>query len=122
MDMQPQYPFGIAVHKTTKGGNDLGLALINPVIGRLLCGTLLAGFALLGNVANARNCTPDEKTEADKKLWLNKRDATAAIDRHLPWAPPSLPPPMATLRSWPSATTCSATTWSCGCLYGRRTA
>lgn len=66
MDMHPQYPFGIAVHKNTKGGDGLGLAFINPAIGRLLCCTLLAGFALLGNVANARNCTPDEKTEADK--------------------------------------------------------
>lgn len=88
MDMHPQYPFGIAVHKNTKGGDGLGLAFINPAIGRLLCCTLLAGFALLGNVANARNCTPDEKAEADKKLWLNKRDATAAIDRHLPWGLP----------------------------------
>lgn len=44
--------------------------------------------ALLACPAAARTCTPDEKAEADKKLWLNKRDATAAINRHLPWGLP----------------------------------
>ncbi|MBI4990309.1 MAG: DNA/RNA non-specific endonuclease [Rhodocyclales bacterium] len=64
------------------------LAFINPAIGRFLRGTFLACLALLGSVAYARTCTPDEKAEADKKLWLNKRDTTASIERHLPWGHP----------------------------------
>lgn len=66
----------------------MGFAFFNRNISRCLFGALLASLVLAAYPAAARNCTPDEKAEADKKLWLNKRDTTAAIDRHLPWGLP----------------------------------
>lgn len=63
-------------------------ALIDAGLRRALCGALLACMALVACPAVARTCTADEKAEADKKLWLNKRDTTAAINRHLPWGLP----------------------------------
>ena len=59
-------------------------------ISRCLLGALFAALVLTAcpAVAASRNCTAEEKAEADKKLWLNKRDTTAAIKRHLPWGMP----------------------------------
>jgi len=55
---------------------------------RAFCSALLVCLAFVAYPAAARTCTADEKAEADKKLWLNKRDTTAAINRHLPWGLP----------------------------------
>lgn len=68
----------------------MGFAFFNRNISRCLWGVLFAALALIAYpaVAANRNCTAEEKVEADKKLWLNKRDTTAAIDRHLPWGLP----------------------------------
>lgn len=57
---------------------------------RSLLGALFASLVLIAYpaVAANRNCTTEEKAAADKRLWLNKRDTTAAINRHLPWGIP----------------------------------
>ena len=39
--------------------------------------------------AKTRNCTKEEKTTADKQLWLNKADKKKALERHLPWGTPA---------------------------------
>ncbi|MCW5596606.1 MAG: DNA/RNA non-specific endonuclease [Rhodocyclaceae bacterium] len=49
---------------------------------------LIACLVLAASPAVSRTCTADEKAEADKKLWLNKRDTKAVINRHLPWGLP----------------------------------
>lgn len=64
------------------------LASIRISIRQSLFATLIACLVLAAWPAVARTCTADEKAEADKKLWLNKRDTTAAINRHLPWGLP----------------------------------
>ncbi len=66
----------------------MGQVRIYTRFGRVFCGALLVYLVLGSNPVLARTCTPDEKAEADKKLWLNKRDTTAAINRHLPWGLP----------------------------------
>lgn len=38
--------------------------------------------------AASRNCTEDEKVSADKALWLNSTDKSAALKRHLPFGKP----------------------------------
>lgn len=50
----------------------------------------LASFlcGLSGPARAAGNCTPEQKAEADKQLWLNKRDAKQALNFHLPWGVP----------------------------------
>lgn len=55
---------------------------------RALYSSLIACLVLTAWPAVARTCTAEEKAEADKKLWLNKRDTAAAINRHLPWGLP----------------------------------
>lgn len=63
-------------------------ASIRISISQYLFGALIACLVLATYPAVARTCTADEKAEAYKKLWLNKRDTTAAINRHLPWGLP----------------------------------
>lgn len=53
----------------------------------IIVAILLVVAAFSGNV-HARNCTPDEKEQADRLLWLNKRDTAKAIEFHLPWGVP----------------------------------
>lgn len=84
--MLEQYSFGIAVHK--RKGEGVRRTFCKASIRRSLFGALLASLVLVVFPADARNCTADEKAEADKKLWLNKRDTAAAIKRHLPWGMP----------------------------------
>jgi endonuclease G len=38
--------------------------------------------------ALADTCTAEQKAEADKRLWLNKRDKQLALERHLPGGAP----------------------------------
>jgi endonuclease G len=38
--------------------------------------------------AESRNCTPAEKAEGDRQLWLNDRDKALSISTHLPWGEP----------------------------------
>lgn len=64
------------------------LASIRNSIRQSVFVALIACLVPAAGSSVARTCTSDEKAEADKKLWLNKRDATAAINRHLPWGLP----------------------------------
>ncbi len=43
-------------------------------------------FSALG--AESKNCTPEQKTKADKLLWLNAKDKQKSIERHLPSGAP----------------------------------
>ena len=80
----------------------MGFAFFNRNISRCLFAALLASLVLDAYPAGTRNCTPDEKAEADKKLWLNKRDSAAAINRHLPWRTRSLNSCCVGTPAWPA--------------------
>lgn len=49
---------------------------------------LLAFLGFSGLAFGTEKCTADQKAEADRQLWLNKRDVAQAIDFHLPWGTP----------------------------------
>jgi len=47
---------------------------------------------LSGQTSAASDCSPEQRAEADKLLWLNRRDAAQALNFHLPWGVPQSSP------------------------------
>lgn len=56
---------------------------------RILAGAFAAaGLLFFSSAALAANCTAAQKVEADKQLWLNKRDQKISLDQTFPWGAP----------------------------------
>jgi DNA/RNA endonuclease G (NUC1) len=53
---------------------------------------ILAASADLAYAGCSCGFSPDARAQADKELWLNKRDKSASIARHLPWGLPQSRP------------------------------
>lgn len=45
-------------------------------------------FVVASASAQDRNCPAPERLEGNRWVWLNDRDATGSLERHLPWGVP----------------------------------